>query len=170
MENPDFDIRFSELDDIAYLSSWLSLPGECDHFPFGLQEKEDALKNWLGFAKYKASLTGLFQNTPCAIGTLFLMPYLKVSHHCSFYVFVDPEKRRQGIGTAMVRNLLHLAKSRFRLESVQAELFLPSPLETILDKQGFTFVARQDDFFRIPQEDGGFIEKPRLVMEHYFHE
>ena len=165
MENPEFDIRFSEFDDMAYLSSWLSYPGGCDPFPFTMEEKDDALRNWMGFAKYKSSLTGLIKGVPCAVGTLFLMPYLKVSHQCSFYLVVDPEHRRKGVGTAMMRNLLHLAKSRFHLDSVYAELFLPSPLETVLEKLQFRVLAKQDDFAKISPEES----LPRLLMECELH-
>lgn len=166
MNHADFDIRFSEFDDMAYLSSWVSQPEGCDPFPFAIEEKEDALKNWIGFSKYKASLTGLFKGTPCSIGTLFLMPYLKVSHHCSFYLIVDPEHRRKGIGSAMVRNLLHLAQSRFHLESVQAEIFVPNPLETVLERLGFQLFARQEDFVRIDSNQS----KARVLMECYLNE
>lgn len=159
-----YDIRFSELDDVAYLSSWLSYPDACDDFPFSFEEKDDSARNWLGYAKYKASLTGTMKGTPCAIGTLFLMPYKKVSHHCSFYLMVDPEHRRLGIGTSMVRNLLNLAKSRFRLESVHAEIFLPSPIEGILEKLNFQSFARQDNFEKIE----GSQSRPRLLLEHFF--
>ena len=70
----DFDIRYTELGDLSSLSEWFSLPNACDDFPFGPEEKEEALKNWIGFSKFKASLTGTISNVPCAVGTLFLMP------------------------------------------------------------------------------------------------
>lgn len=159
----DFDIRYSVPEDIECLKSWLSLPGETDGFAFDLEEMESALKNWIGFAKYKASLTGHFQGVPCAVGTLFLMPYLKVAHHCSFYLAVDPDKRRKGVGTSMVRNLLNLAKTRFRLESVHVEIFEPSPLLPILEKQNFEIFARQEDYVKI---DG--CGKARILLEHFF--
>jgi RimJ/RimL family protein N-acetyltransferase len=164
MDLPGFDIRFSELDDVAYLSSWLSYPEACDDFPFSFEEKDDAVKNWIGFSKYKASLTGTMNGTPCAVGTLFLMPYKKVSHHCSFYLVVDPEHRRKGIGTSMVRNLLHLAKTRFKLESVHAELFLPASLESVLLRLEFHPFARQDGFVKIDENH----LRPRLLLEHFF--
>lgn len=164
MDIPGYDIRFSEFDDVAYLSSWLSYENACVDFPFTLEEKDDAVKNWLGYAKFKASLTGTLEGTPCAIGTLFLMPYKKVAHHCSFYLMVDPQHRRKGIGTSMVRNLLHLAKNRFRLESVHAEIFTPSPLEGILERLKFEPFARQDHFVKISQTQS----RPRLLLEHFF--
>ncbi|HSX13637.1 MAG TPA: GNAT family N-acetyltransferase [Chlamydiales bacterium] len=159
-----FDIRFSELDDLAYLTTWLSFPNACDDFPFNENETEDALKNWIGFSKFKASLTGTIKDVPCAIGTLFLMPYKKVAHQCSFYLIVDPEHRRKGIGTSMVRNLVHLAKTRFKLEGMNAELFLPCNLETILDRLEFKVFARQEDFVKLGPDQ----YRPRLLMESFF--
>lgn len=160
---PDYDIRFSEESDLKEMERWFSDIQACEGFPFGFEEKTDALKNWIGFSRYRASLTGLIQDQPCAIGTLFLMPYKKVAHHCSFYLFVDPDHRRKGIGTSMVRNLLHLAKTRFRLESVHAEVFEPNPILSILQKNQFEVFARQENYVKI--EECG---RARILLEHYF--
>jgi len=163
MAPSNFDIRFSEMQDLPFLQQWLEGPSACDPFPFDASEKELALQNWIGFSKYKASLTGLLGDRPCAIGTLFLMPYRKVAHHCSFYLVVDPNERRKGIGTAMVRNLLHLAKTRFRLESVSAEIYEPSPLLPILQKLNFEQLVRQENFIKV-----GGCGEARLLLEHFF--
>lgn len=159
----DFDIRFSEMSDLAFLEKWFSDDEELKFFPFGIDEKEMALKNWIGFSRYKASLTGLWQEEVVAVGTLFLMPYRKVAHHASFYLIVDPKHRRKGIGTSMVKNLLHLAKTKFKLESLHVEVYEPSPLIPLVLKLGFVPFARQENFIHI---DG----KPhaRLLLEHFF--
>lgn len=160
---PGFDIRYSTLEDLPFLQEWFQDPAACDDFPFGAVEKDDSLKNWIGFSKYKASLTGTIDDVPCAIGTLFLMPYRKVAHHCSFYLIVDPAHRRKGIGTSMVRNLLHLAKNRFRLESLHVEIYEPSALSPILTKLGFELSVRQENFVKI-----NGIGRARLILEHFF--
>ncbi len=159
----DFDIRYSEEGDLASLKEWFAPEGATDDFPFGPAEMEEALKNWIGFSRYKASLTGCVKGEPCAVGTLFLMPYKKVAHHSSFYIMVDPAHRRKGVGMAMVRNLLHLAKTRFRLESVHAELYEPSAMKPLLEKLRFEVFARQENFVHI---DG--CRKARVLMEHFF--
>jgi putative acetyltransferase len=158
-----FDIRYSELDDLAPLTQWIDEPEGTDPFPFDESEKGEALKNWIGFSRYKASLTGTLSDVPCAVGTLFLMPYRKVAHHAGFYLIVDPAHRRRGIGTSMVRNLLHLAKSRFRLESVHAEIYDPNPLLSIVHRLGFIEFARQEDFVRLKGEPHA-----RVLLEHFF--
>lgn len=163
MEIPGYDIRYSELEDLSFLNDWFSDPAVCDDYPFNPEEKEEALKNWIGFSKFKASLTGTIDGVPCAVGTLFLMPYRKVAHHCSFYLIVSPEHRRKGIGTSMVRNILNLAKTRFRLESVHVEIYEPSLLKNILERLDFKPFARQENFIKV-----GSSERPRLLLEHFF--
>lgn len=161
---PDYDIRYSEMEDLIFLKECFSLPHACDDYPFGAAEMDDALKNWIGFSKFKASLTATIQDAPCAVGTLFLMPYRKVAHHCSFYLMVDPKERNKGVGTSMVRNLLHLAKTRFRLESVHVEVFEPAPLLPILERLKFALFARQERYMKM--EDRTY--RARLLLEHFF--
>lgn len=158
-----FDIRYSEMEDLSFLQEWFSDPAVCNDYPFGFDEREEALKNWIGFSKFKASLTGTFQNKPCAIATLFLMPYKKVIHHCGFYIMVDPNLRRKGIGTSMIRNILNLAKKRFALESVHVEVYEPSPLLPLLEKLGFELFARQENYMKI---EG--CSRARLLLECHF--
>ncbi|HSX38796.1 MAG TPA: GNAT family N-acetyltransferase [Chlamydiales bacterium] len=160
---PGFDIRFSEQNDLESLNQWFLIAGTCDDFPFGPDEKDEALKNWIGFSKFKASLTATLNGSPCAIGTLFLMPYKKVAHQCSFYLIVDPNERRKGIGFSMVRNLLHLAKTRFRLECIQVEIFDPSPLLSLLQKLNFQEFVRQENFLHV-----NGCSRARILMEHFF--
>lgn len=159
---PDYDIRFSELSDLDEMQKWFGGASSCDHFPFGFEERDDALKNWIGFSRFKASLTGMIGEEIVAVGTLFLMPYRKVAHHCSFYLIVAPAHRKKGIGTSMVRNLIHLGKTRFKLESIHVELYDPSPISSIVRKLGFEEFARQDNFVKINGQS-----HPRILLEHF---
>jgi putative acetyltransferase len=160
----NFDIRYSVSEDLSFLQGWFANPVERNPFPFETDiETEEVLKNWIGFARYKAGLTGILGEVPCAIGTLLLMPYRKVAHHGSFYLIVDPQHRRKGIGTSMVRNLLHLAKTRFNLESISVEIYDPNPILPILEKNRFELFARQENFVKIEGKSHA-----RILMEHFF--
>jgi RimJ/RimL family protein N-acetyltransferase len=159
-----FDIRYSELEDLSALEEWFLEPGACNDYPFSFEERGDALKNWIGFSRFKASLTGTLENKPCAVATLFLMPYKKVMHHCGFYIMVDPAHRRKGIGISMLRNIFNLAKTRFSLEAVHAEIFESSPLLPLLEKLDFQVFARQDNYMKI---EG--VPRARILVEHFFN-
>ncbi|MBS0629667.1 MAG: GNAT family N-acetyltransferase [Verrucomicrobia bacterium] len=159
--SPDFDIRYSTIHDLTVLKKWLRTKGMLHWYP---PSNEEELENfagiWLSFAKYNASLTAEFNNDPVGIGTLLLMPYRKVAHQCMFQLIVDPNYQRKGVGRALIRNLKHLAKNRFRLDLMHVEILDESPLIDLLKGQGFTEFARQEKFVK---ENGVYF--PRILME-----
>ncbi len=145
----DFDIRYTEEGDLFYLKSWLDHPSVMKWFPIS-DEKEinDAAACWIGFYKFKCSLTAIVNGIPCGMATLFLMPYKKVAHESMFKIVVSPEYQRQGIGSALIKNLKHLAKKRFRLELLHIEVYENNPLIELLEKQGFQAIVRQERYFK----------------------
>ena len=159
-----FDIRYSELTDYPFLLKWLSDPDNLKWFPMSTpKEVEMAAKNWVGFSRFRSSLTATIQGEPCGIGTLYLMPFKKLAHEAMFQIIVDKHARKQGIGTSLVKNLVHLAKSYFRLEGIYAEVFGDSPLLSILEKQKFEVFARQADYVK---DKDGYLE--RICLERLF--
>lgn len=158
---PQFDIRYTHMNDLPYMREWIMQPGVMHHFPMSNEkEVEDALQCWIGFCRYSCSLTAVINDVPCGVATLFLMPYRKVAHHCLFKLVVDPKFQRKGIGASLVKNLKHLAKNYFRLELIHIEVFEGNPLIALLEKQGFKEFARQEKFVK---ENG--VYRARLLLE-----
>ena len=145
----ELDIRYSHITDEAYLRNWL-MHHELQHWlpVSNAQEVNNMLQCWLGFCDYNASLTATLNGTPCGIATLFLMPYQKVSHHCLFKMIVDPAYQRRGIGGSLLKNIIHLAKMRFKLEEVYTEVLEGNPLIHLLHKYGFYQFAKQESYVR----------------------
>ena len=145
----DLDIRYTRILDITYLRRWLQDPEVLKWFPITTPEEiEQALTCWMGFCRYNASLTAVNGKEPCGIATLFLPPYKKVAHQCLFKICVDPEYQRQGVGSALVKNIKHLAKTQFYFEAVYAEVFTGNPLIELLKKFDFVELARQEHYFK----------------------
>ena len=162
-EIPNFDIRYTYLTDTFYLKKWLAAPGVLHWFPMSEEkEVEDAVQCWMGYCRYDSSITATIEGVPCGIGTLFLMPYRKVAHHALFKVIVAPEHQNKGIGTALVKNLKHLAKTYFQLELIHIEVFEGNPLLHILKKLDFQEFGRQERF--VKEGDKYF---SRILMETY---
>ena len=139
------NIRYTLEEDGLLLKEWL--PPELRYFPIGEGSELDvAVNNWIGFAKYKCSLTVEMDGKPCAIGTLFLMPYRKVAHHSMFYMIVNKTERERGVGYLLLQNLAHLAKNYFRLEMLHCEVFDGCKLVSLLEKAGFEQMAAQPHF------------------------
>ena len=123
------DIRYTRVFDISYLRHWLHDPEVLRWFSMSNdQEIEQAITCWMNFSGYNASLTAVIDRVPCGIATLFLPPYKKVSHNCLFKICVDPNYRRRGVGSALIKNIKHLAKTHFHFESIHAEVFDENPL------------------------------------------
>ncbi len=160
----EFDIRYSEMEDIAQLRNWITDPEDMRWFPVSAEkETEDYIRNWIGFSRYRASLTATHNDEPCAIGTLFLMPYKKVAHECMLYMIVDPKHRKKGVGTSLLKNLLNLADKHFSIEGINIEIYEGCLLLPLLKKQGFKMYAKQENFVK---EENGYLA--RILMDYFF--
>jgi GNAT superfamily N-acetyltransferase len=109
-------------------------------------------KSWIGFSRFKCSLTATIEEKPCGIATLFLMPYQKVCHNSFFYMIVGKEYRRKKIGTSLLKNLKNLGHKYFNLEGIHAEIFSHCPIIPLLEKQGFTPIFTQEKFVKIEKK------------------
>jgi len=149
-DDPNYDLRYSQLDDAQFLKTWLLNPEVGKWFPQTEEKDLDLfIKNWVGFSRFKASLTAIYKGTPIAVGTLFLMPYRKVAHMAMLNFVVAPEYQSKGVGRSLIKNLRHLAKTRFRLETLFVELYGGCKAIDFLKKVGFNEVASQADFARM---------------------
>lgn len=156
-----YDLRFSTIGDETDLKKWLHDPDMRQWYPPSSDGDVDSfVRNWIGFSRYKASLTATYENEVVGIATIFLMPYIKVAHLCMMYMAVSPAFQRRGVGTSLVRNIKHLAKSRFRLESMHCEVWDGCPILGLLEQQQFKEVVRQENFVRFP---GG--NRARIIIE-----
>ena len=145
----NFDLRYTDPADLEYLKRWVSHPDILKWMPMGSdKEIEDAANCWIGFYRFKCSLTAVVDGIPCGMGTLFLMPYRKVAHQAMCKIVVDPSFQRRGIGTSIVKNLKQLAKNYFSLEFLNFEVFEHNPLIKILENQGFQEIVRQDNYVK----------------------
>lgn len=160
-ETKNFDIRYTTVPDLSVLREWLKTPGMLHWYPpTDADELENFARIWIGFSRYNASLTAVFQNEPVGMGVLYLMPYRKVAHHAMFHVIVSPSYQNRGIGHSLVRNLKHLASQQFRLELLYAEIFDESKIISLLQNLDFRIFARQKNY--IKEETSYF---PRILME-----
>lgn len=163
LERADFDIRYTHVSDVPYVRQWLLDPAIQHWFPVSTEKEIDAAAHsWVGFCRYHASLTATIQQVPVGIATLFLMPYRKVAHHCLFKLLVDPQHHRKGIGRSLLKNLRHLAKSKFQLEIMNIDVFEGNPCEQLLREFNFQAYGRQEGFVK---ESGRYLG--RVLYEGY---
>lgn len=160
----DFQIRYTDATDETYLRHWLSSQEVMQWFCVSnAEEAEELVKIWISYSRFKCSLTATYRGIPCGIGTLFLMPYVKLIHQSMVYLIVDPKMQKKKVGTALVRNLDHLAATYFKLERMHYEVFGKNPLMDLLQKQGYHKQFSQEKYVKDKQ---GYLS--RTVLEKVF--
>ncbi len=158
------DIRYSDLADGRHLKEWLLEPSIGRWFPVhDTAEIDDAVQRWIGFSRYKCSLTAIKDGNVCGLATLYLQPYRKLAHQCEFGIIVGHGYRGQGIGTELLKNLIHLAKDKFRIELLHLQVYSENPAINLYKRMGFTEFGRQTHW--IKEIDGAYTG--RVFMEKY---
>jgi len=163
----ELDIRYTELSDGPYLKKWLSEEGILRWFPMADDmEIEDAVHRWVGFSRYKCSLTAVKDGKPVGLCTLYLQPYRKLAHQCEFGIIVDPAYRNQGVGADLIKNVIHLAKTRFKIELLHLQVYQDNPAIRLYQRFGFVEFGRQTRW--IKEDNGEYVG--RIFMEKYLKE
>lgn len=158
------EIRYSELSDGRYLKEWLTDPSVARWFPMDdTVEIDDAVHRWIGFSRYKCSLTAVRDGVPCGLCTLYLQPYRKLAHQTEFGIIVAPDCRGQGIGTELLKNIIHLAKTQFNIELIHLQVYSENPAIHLYSRLGFKEFGKQTHW--IKERDGTFTG--RTFMEKF---
>lgn len=162
-DSSDYTIRYTIREDSKELRSWLIQESVLYWFPMSTESEVDMfIRNWIGCCALKCSLTALIDNLPVGIATLFIVPCKKMAHLSMGYIVVDPLFQKKGIGTSLTRNLVHLAKDYFSLESIYFEVYENCPIISILQKQGFQEIFHQDKFIKM---DSGYLARKVLDLQ-----
>ena len=68
----EFDIRYSDLSDAKPLLSWIKPPETAIWYPPESEaDQESFVRNWIGFSKFRASLTATYKQVPIGVVTIF---------------------------------------------------------------------------------------------------
>jgi len=165
---PGLDIRYTEPEDGKYLKEWLMDPSIGRWFPmFDQVEVDDAVMRWIGFSRYKCSLTAVLDGVPCGIATLYLQPYRKIAHQCEFGIIVNGEQRGRGIGTQLINNLMHLAKNTFRIELLHLQVYEGNPAVRLYKRCGFKEFGHQTRWIKETDKEGKPFFVGRVFMERF---
>ena len=154
------EIRYTKVFDEVYLSQWLE---NRQIQPYliceGEEETRSFKQHWMFFASRKSGLSVVEHDRVIAMGMFILMPYIKVKHHAVLQILVAPEHQKKGVGTELLKNMMHLAKSYLNLEVIYLELLGPSPYVEFFKKHGFKVYATQKGYV-----EGAICDK--ILMEY----
>jgi ribosomal protein S18 acetylase RimI-like enzyme len=155
------ELRYTVQEDAKALHDWLMEPGILKAFPMVDEaEVEDSVKHWIGFSRYRSSLTATIEGRPVGLATLCLMPYKKLAHQCLLSIIVSKEVRNKGVGSQLINNLLYMAKNYFGMEVIYLEVYEGNPAISLYRRFGFKEVGNQKHFMK---EEGQYVGK--IIME-----
>lgn len=161
-EIPGIDIRYTEMADGKYLKEWLLDPNVNRWFPMADDvEIDDAVARWIGFARWRCSLSAVKEGVPIGLCTLYLQPYKKLAHQCEFGIIVSNQERGKGVGTLMLSSLMTLAKETFKIELLHLQVYSENPAIHLYERMGFKEFGRQEAW--IKELDGSYTG--RIFME-----
>lgn len=166
-ETEEFDIRYTESGDAKYLKEWLSDEGTREGFAMKTErEINDAVERWISFYNLKCSITLIMDDKPVGIGTLYLQPYERLKHQCEFGIVIDKDYRNRGIGSRLLKNIMHLGKNYFNIELLHLQVRADN-LSGIrfYDRFGFKEFGRQDHWMK---NEGEFVG--RIFMERFLED
>lgn len=157
MNSSSLTFRFTELADAPPLTQWLLDPAILKWFPMiDAREVEDAVRIWIGYSRLQAGLTAEWNKEPCGMATLYIQPYKKLQHTCLFSVIVKEEFRGKGVGAALLRQLIQLAKEKFHIEILHLEVYQGNPAQKLYERLGFKEFGIQRHFIK---ENGKYTAK-----------
>ena len=148
-EIPGVDIRYTEMADGKYLKEWLQDPNVNRWFPMADDvEIDDAVARWIGFARWRCSLSAVKDGIPIGLSTLYLQPYKKLAHQCEFGIIVSNKERGKGVGTLLLSSLMTLAKETFKIELLHLQVYSDNPAIHLYERMGFTEFGRQNEWIK----------------------
>lgn len=163
-QQPNITVRLTELSDAKYLREWLSEQGVLRWFPmYDDVEIEDAVQRWVGFSRYRCSLTVEVDGVPKGIATLYLQPYKKLAHQCEFGIIVAPDSRGSGLGTFLIQNLEKLAKENFHISLIHLQVYTANPAKKLYARLGYKEFGHQARWIR--EIDGTFVGRTFMEKE-----
>jgi RimJ/RimL family protein N-acetyltransferase len=159
----EINIRLTGQEDAAHLTKWLNDPVILRWFPmFDEREVDDAVRIWMSYSKYGAALTAEWDGAVCGMANLYLQPYKKLAHQCLLSIIVEEKYRGKGVGTALLQDLIKMAKENFRIEILHLEVYIGNPAIHLYERLGFKEFGRQKHFIKDKGEYIGkiFMQRP----------
>lgn len=156
-------IRYTRESDAAAMRQWFDDRDLARWFPTGEpHEIDDSVYRWIGFSRFKCSLTMEKDGVPCGIATLYLQPYRKLAHQCEFGIVVGSGYRGMGLGALLLNSLIHMAKTKFGVELLHLQVYEDNPAIRLYRRFLFKEFGRQTHWIK---DHGEYVS--RVFMERF---
>ena len=162
---PKIEITFRKTSkkDMPLFVDWLMQPGVLVGFPMmNRSECQDAVKLWTHYIDKGLSLTAFYKKKPVGAANLYMHETDKLSHQSLFVIIVDEKYRGRGVGTLLLKEMIHLAKQR-GVELLHLEVYDKNPAVRLYERLGFKAYGKHARFLK--DLDGNYYDKILMQME-----
>ncbi len=161
---PEVNIRVMCDADLFYLKKWLMDPVVLGWFPMSnLNEVEDALKVWQTYARQGSAFTAEVNGVPCGVVNLYVQPYEKLKYQSLFAIVVSEDYRGRGVGTRLLKYIMHKAKHTFGIELLHLEVYEGNPAYNLYYRLGFRQYGKHEKFLK--EADGSYHSKILMQID-----
>ncbi len=136
--------RYTESGDAPFLKMWLSEPETQRWFPVKTREEIDAtVDTWIDHRLFSCAYTATLHGEPVAMTVLYLSPFHKLMHQCEFAMVVDKSYRGNGIGGALMKELIDRARKDFNIDWLYLHIYEGNPAINLYQRFEFKEFGRQ---------------------------
>lgn len=161
---PDVNVRVMVDADLFYLKRWLMDPVVLGWFPMSnLMEVEDAIKVWQNYARLNCAFAAEVDGVPCGMANLYVQPYEKLKYQSLFAIVVGEEHRGKGVGTRLLKHVMHEAKHTFGITLLHLEVYEGNPAYNLYYRLGFREYGKHEKFLKDP--DGTYHSKVFMQID-----
>ena len=158
------NIRVSKKSDKDAITEWLLEGDVLKWFPMTTKpEIEDSINICMDYIKNGAMLTAEHDEKPCGMACLYLQYFKKFAHQCLFVIIIKKEFRSKGVGSALLRELMKIAKEKFHIEILHLEVYSGNPARAFYERFGFKKYGIQEKALK--ENNKTYVSK--ILMQKY---
>lgn len=160
----NIEIRKSVLEDITFLRECLLDPDVLGFYPMcNEKEVDDALISWKYYIKEQFAFTAIDENkNQVGMANLYINTFEKLKRQSLFSIVVDKKLRGKGIGTLLLKKLIHSAKQEYNLHVLHLEVYENNPAYNLYYRLGFRQYSVHKRFLK--EEDGQYRDKINMQL------
>ncbi len=147
--------------DAEYLSQYLMEPEVLCYYPMSnMAEVQESIKIWKHYGRRGNAYTAEVGHKPAGMAILYVNTFKKPSRQALFAIVVGDKFRGKGIGTKLMKHLMHEAKHTYGIYNLHLEVYETNPAVSLYKRLGFTEYGVHENFMREQTSD----EKRKKIM------
>lgn len=149
--------------DAESLSQYLMEPDVLRYYPMSnMAEVQESIKIWKHYGRRGNAYTAEVNHKPAGMAILYVNSFKKLAKQALFAIVVGDKYRGRGIGTKLMKHLMHEAKYTYDIYNLHLEVYDTNPAVSLYKRLGFTIYGEHENFMREQTSDK---KRKKIMME-----